>query len=104
MKMIASDSPYVLIIGAEQHLGKTYALDLAKQQHNLLLIGRPQQGLMDWAHQLMTYGVEVEFFEADLSHQQNLELLADWIHSSYFVSHVFNLVKVEWMEEVFGIR
>lgn len=100
MKKIASHS-YALIIGADQPIAKTYALDLAKQNHNLLLIGKPQQGLMDWAHQLMTYGIEAEFFETDLSNQQSLELLADWIQASYSISHCYNLAEVHWMWEVF---
>jgi len=101
MNTMTTTSPYALIMGAESLMGKAYALDLAKKQHNLLLIGKPHEGLVDWAHQLMTYGVEVDFFEADLLDQQNLELLADWIHRSYPVSQFFNLAGIDWMEEIF---
>lgn len=93
--------PYALITGAESLLAKAHALHLAKHKHHLLLIGKPNEGLMDWAHQLMTYGVEVDFFETDISYQQNLELLADWIYRSYTVSQFFNLAEIDWMEELF---
>lgn len=102
MNIQNTNAPYALITGAESLLAKAYALDLAKNRHPLLLIGKPNEGLMDWAHQLMTYGVEVDFFETDVSDQHNLELLADWIHRSYPVSQFLNLAKIDWMEELFA--
>lgn len=102
MKTVDKNAHYVLITGAESLLGKAYALDLAKKHHSLLLIGKPTEGLMDWAHQLMTYGVEVDFFEADLYDPHTLELLAEWIHRSYTISQFLNLAEIEWMEELFA--
>lgn len=102
MNTIASTSAYTLIVGADTLMAKAYALDLAQNKHNLLLIGKPHTGLMDWVQQLMTYDVEVYFFETDLTDQQNLELLADWIHSSYPISQFLNLADISWMGELFA--
>jgi short-subunit dehydrogenase len=95
---------YVLITDAHSLLAKAHALDLAKNHQHLLLIGKPHEGLMEWAHQLMTYGVEVDFFETDHSDPHSLALLADWIHNSYPVSRFLNLAAIPWMEEIFEPR
>ena len=101
MTMMLGNTSYVLITAANSLLARALALHLAQNGHNLLLIDQPYAGLTDWAHQLMTYGVEVDFFETDQANQYNMAILSDWIRRSYEVSDFLNLAQIAWMEELF---
>lgn len=64
--------PYSIITGASEGLGKAFALDLAKRNHNLVLVALPFSGLPDLASFIeRNFDVDVFIVETDLSSKEN---------------------------------
>jgi uncharacterized protein len=64
--------PYSIITGASEGLGKAFALELAKRNHNLVLVALPSSGLPDLANFLeRNFDIDVFDFETDLSTKEN---------------------------------
>ena len=64
--------PYTIITGASEGLGKAFALELAKRNHNLVLVALPSSGLSDLASFIeRNFDVDVFIVETDLSTKEN---------------------------------
>lgn len=64
--------PYSIITGASEGLGKAFALELAKRNHNLVLVALPSSGLPDLASFIeRNFDVDVFIVETDLSSKEN---------------------------------
>ncbi|MGZ5252760.1 MAG: SDR family NAD(P)-dependent oxidoreductase [Flavitalea sp.] len=64
--------PYSIITGASEGLGKAYALELAKRNHNLVLVALPSSGLACLASFIeRNFEVKVFIIETDLSTKEN---------------------------------
>lgn len=68
---------YALVTGASSGIGREFAVSLAKEGYNLVLIARRQKELDDLAQELKeTRGVEVVVYSADLTKQNAIENIA----------------------------
>ncbi|MFC5408604.1 SDR family NAD(P)-dependent oxidoreductase [Larkinella bovis] len=82
---------FVLITGASAGLGKAFALQLARQGHNLILVSLPHEQLPELAAQIRrTCNVRVAYFETDLCARPNIESLITWLQTSRF--EIFYLI------------
>jgi len=82
---------YSLVTGASCGLGKSFAIELARRGENLLLVSRPGESLENLCQALIIdYGVEANFFEADLTNLDELFAVADWANSKFEVNILIN--------------
>lgn len=66
-------SPFTLITGASQGLGKAFAKLCAEKKHNLILISLPDEHIKVLAKQLKSqYAIEVICYETDLTKIRNV--------------------------------
>ncbi|MBK8563261.1 MAG: SDR family NAD(P)-dependent oxidoreductase [Saprospiraceae bacterium] len=88
--MSGNHETYALITGASRGLGRAFAFELAKQNANLILVALPNEGLAAFASQLGQRGVNVHFFETDLSKRENVEALAATVNQSFALNVLVN--------------
>lgn len=71
---------FALVTGASEGLGKSFAIELAEQGCNLVLVSLPGSGLTDLASYLRkNFDVQVYCFEADLTDAASYSELFDFI-------------------------
>jgi len=82
---------YAVVTGASQGLGKAFAENLAEKNINLILISLPDQNLKELSLQISeAYGVKVLYYEVDLSIQENVLKLTDWLNASFDIHILIN--------------
>lgn len=85
------NTPYAVVTGASQGLGKAFAEELAQQQYNLILVSLPNQNLKQLALEIAdTYGVKTVYYETDFSDHSNILTLANWLNNTYKVQVLIN--------------
>ncbi len=83
-------SPYALVTGASQGLGKAFALELARRNFNVILVSLPGEGLNFVATQIEKLGQEAHIFETDLIEKENIVALAEWVNKHFDLSILIN--------------
>lgn len=74
---------YTVITGASSGLGRAFAIAFAKRGHHLVLVALPNENLSEFTADLhKAYGINVEFFEADLSDFSMIENFANWLKNN----------------------
>lgn len=81
---------YALITGASQGLGRAFAWEMARRKINLILVALPDDGLPNLALQLEEQGVNVHFFETDLSKKEHVEELAKTVNQRFELKILVN--------------
>lgn len=82
---------YSVITGASQGLGKSFALELAKNKVNVILISLPNEGLADLCFQIKeNYNVSAVYYETDLSVRKNVLQVCAWINRNFKVHTLIN--------------
>ncbi|HAY3549960.1 SDR family NAD(P)-dependent oxidoreductase [Elizabethkingia meningoseptica] len=82
---------YAVVTGASQGLGKSFAEELAKRNHHLILVSLPGQGLPELSLELENrYGVQVHYYETDLSIKENVLALTAWINREFSINMLIN--------------
>lgn len=82
---------YVVITGASQGLGKSFAYELAKRKSNLIIVSLPGQHLSELCRSLQhQFGIKVYCYETDLTHKNNVLQLAGWINGKFNVDMLIN--------------
>lgn len=83
---------YILITGASSGIGYEMAQQLAAKKYNLILVARSVDKLEKLKRELAaTYGVDVLFFETDLSiPQEAIDLHKNISSKNLVVTHLFN--------------
>lgn len=71
-----------LVTGASSGIGREFALQLARQRTNLVLVARSKQQLEELAAQLRAGGVDVEVLAADLTDPRDLDRVARRLQDS----------------------
>ena len=71
---------YALITGASQGLGKAMAIEMAKQQNNLILVSLPNSGQEELSEFLTkNFNIDVHHLELDLSDVTNYDKILEYI-------------------------
>jgi uncharacterized protein len=84
------NNTYAVVTGASTGLGRAFAYELAQRNINLVLVSLPNEGLPELADQLKKIGVDAVCFETDLTKQENVIALTEWINKHYSVSLLIN--------------
>jgi short-subunit dehydrogenase len=86
-----TDKIYALITGASKGLGKSYAIELAKRKHNVLLLSCENEGLGELCKLIQQdYGVEADYFETDLTQLNEIDRLVKWVNKNYNINILIN--------------
>lgn len=87
--------PYTPITGASTGLGKAFAIQCAKKSMNLILVSLPGEGLVELCRQIAeTHQVKVVPFEADLTENESVQQLVNWVLSNFRVNFLINNVGI----------
>ncbi|MCT2564107.1 SDR family NAD(P)-dependent oxidoreductase [Chryseobacterium herbae] len=82
---------YAVVTGASQGLGKAFAENLASKNINVVLVSLPGQHLRELAHRLEeTYQIKAHFYEVDLSVNENVMKLTEWLNQSFEIHILIN--------------
>lgn len=85
------NTPYTVITGASQGLGKAMANECAQKGFNLILLALPNENLKRLGAELQhTHQVDVACREVDLCNQLELEQTAQWINDNFKVNILIN--------------
>lgn len=85
-----ADRRYALVTGASSGLGRCYALELARQGIDTLLVALPGSGLDEVVAASKQYGVECVPFETDLCNEKVLHELCWEIDARYSLFMIIN--------------
>jgi len=89
--MKTTDNIYALITGASKGLGKSYAIELAKRNHNVLLLSCENEGLPELCKTIQhDYGVKANYFETDLTDLNEIDRLVKWVNDKYSINILIN--------------
>lgn len=115
-KKIRMKKNYAVITGASTGLGRAFAETLAKENHSLLLISLPDEGLTKLCEDLEErFEISVECFETDLSKRENVLQAVQWINENYSIDILINNVgiggsqrfeeaEIEYLEKMIDIN
>ncbi|PWN67417.1 SDR family NAD(P)-dependent oxidoreductase [Chryseobacterium oncorhynchi] len=82
---------YAVVTGASQGLGKAFAENLAMKNINVILVSLPNQNLKELSQQLEEkYQIKTHYYEVDLSVNQNVLKLTEWLNSSFNIHILIN--------------
>ncbi|WP_265130464.1 SDR family NAD(P)-dependent oxidoreductase [Chryseobacterium oranimense] len=82
---------YAVVTGASQGLGKAFAENLAGKNINVILISLPGQQLEELSRQLEeTYRIRAPYYETDLSVNENVLKLTEWLNKSFKIHILIN--------------
>ena len=82
---------YTVITGASSGLGKSLAIESAKKGRNLILVALPYESVSRVAYELeKIYKIKAVGYETDLTNDENIYSLAEWIRSNYKVDMLIN--------------
>jgi hypothetical protein len=86
-----TEKPFTVITGASKGLGKAMARECAKRGFNLVLVALPGEDIRSLADSLASeFGIKTATIEADLTHQPELEAVADRINRDFKINHLIN--------------
>ena len=89
LKKTQNTSSYVLITGASAGIGRALAFEFARAKKNLLLVALPATGLEELSAELKTqFGVNVHFFNIDLTQALASFEILQWCRSNSFAVEV----------------
>lgn len=82
---------YAVVTGASRGLGKSFAESLAKKNINVILISLPHQNLKEFSQELaQKYKVKTQYYEVDLSINENVLKLTEWLNTSFNIHILIN--------------
>jgi uncharacterized protein len=82
---------FAVITGASQGLGKAFAESLAKKKINIILVSLPNQNLKELSQDLAEhYNIKTYYYETDLSVNENVFKLTDWLNKSFNIYILIN--------------
>ena len=69
---------YALVTGASQGLGKAIVFDLASRGYNILLVSLANEQIETLTKEVQQIGVDAQYFETDLTKNENVIDLTTW--------------------------
>lgn len=93
-----------IITGASEGLGKSFAIELAKRNINLLLVALPGSGLVDLAaYTRKNFNVRADHLEMDLTQVENYSLIFAYLQERNITAHLLinnaGLGNWSWFED-----
>jgi short-subunit dehydrogenase len=86
-----TEESFAVITGASQGLGKAFAESLAKKKINLILVSLPNQNLKELSEEMAGYyNIKTYYYEVDLSVNENIFKLTDWLNKSFNIYILIN--------------
>jgi len=84
------NNQYALITGGSQGFGKILALELSKQNHNVILVALPGENIEQTATKCRQLGVIAETYETDLTNRDELLKMTAWANSHFNINILIN--------------
>ena len=81
---------YALVTGGSRGFGKLLALELSKQNINVILVALPGENIQDTAEKCSAYGVQTEVYEADLTNREELIKMTNWVNDNFNLNILIN--------------
>lgn len=81
---------YSVITGASQGYGRAMAFQLASRKFNLIIASLPGEGLPELSEKLKTYGIDVRYYEVDLTKREELRHFSDWVNAEFNIHMLIN--------------
>jgi len=82
---------FAVVTGASQGLGKAFSSELAKRKINLILVSLPNQNLAELSAEIgEEYKVKTHYYETDLTVNENVLKLSEWINRNFSVNLLIN--------------
>ncbi len=82
---------FAVVTGASQGLGKAFSFELARRDINLILVSLPNQNLAELAEEIgKEYNVKAHYYETDLTVNENVLMLSEWINRNFSVNLLIN--------------
>ena len=82
---------FTVITGASRGLGKSLAIECAKRGRNIILVALPSESILQTANKLSKkYNISAFGYETDLTNEDNINALAEWIKSNFVVDMLIN--------------
>lgn len=81
---------FAVITGASQGFGRALAYEMAQRKFNLMLVALPGEGLNLLAKELERFGIEVVYYEVDLTIKDRLLEFTQWVNDHYNINFVIN--------------
>lgn len=89
--MNTSNNIFALVTGASKGLGKAYAIELAKRNHNVLLLSCENEGLQELSSSIhRDYGVLTDYFETDLTDLNEIKRFVKWVNDRHSINILIN--------------
>jgi hypothetical protein len=85
-----NNKQYAVLTGASQGFGKAMAFDLARRKFNLILVALPNEGLDILSVELQKTGVDVVYYEVDLTDKGKLLTFTEWVNDNYNINMLVN--------------
>jgi len=86
-----SNERFAVITGASQGLGKAFSIELARRKINLILVSLPNQNLPEWSAEISEkFNIKSHYYETDLSVNENVLKLSEWINRNFCVNILIN--------------
>jgi hypothetical protein len=86
-----SNERFAVITGASQGLGKAFSIELARRKINLILVSLPNQNLPEWSAEINEkFNIKSHYYETDLSVNENVLKLSEWINRNFCVNILIN--------------
>lgn len=86
-----SNEQFAVVTGASQGLGKAFSMELARRKINVILVSLPNQNLAEWSAEIREkFNVKSLYYETDLSVNENVLKLSEWINRNFSVNILIN--------------
>jgi len=85
------EGKFAVVTGSSQGLGKSFAIQLAKDGWNLILISLPGENLRNLSNSLNnSFGIRAFHYETDLAIKENVMAVSDWINQNFNIQMLVN--------------
>lgn len=82
---------FAVVTGASQGLGRAFTESLARRKINVILVSLPNQNLKEISQKIAElYHIKTHYYEVDLSVNENVLKLTEWINKSFNIYILIN--------------